>query len=80
MCSSDLALSPVRTLELPIEIPNDQLAAALGGEARFPLELEMRRGPQRLAVGLRDLLGRVDSTLHLDLDVGHQQPSVADSL
>ena len=38
--------------------------------AEFILGLAMREGPQRVAVGVRDELGNVDSTLTVELNVG----------
>lgn len=63
-------ISPFQRVELPIRIPNERILEAMSGAAAYPLELEMRGGEQRLALGVRDQLARVDSTLHVDLDVG----------
>lgn len=63
-------VSRPQRLDLSIRIPNDQILQALNAGAAYPMQLEMRRGPQRLAVGVRDQLGRVDSTINVDLVVG----------
>ncbi len=64
-------LSPTQRIDLPIEIPNERMLEALaGGIAAYPLELEMRAGPQRLSVGALDHLARTEAFVHLDLVVG----------
>jgi VWFA-related protein len=62
-------LSAMRRVELPLQVPNDRLLEILAGKATYPLQLEMSPGLQRLAVGLRDQLGRVSGTVFLELDV-----------
>ncbi|MCG6949469.1 MAG: VWA domain-containing protein [Acidobacteria bacterium] len=54
----------------PVKIPHDQFLSALQQNAEFILGLAMREGAQRVAVGVRDELGNVDSTLTVDLNVG----------
>lgn len=54
-------MSDVSESKLPIEIPEEELENARGGFYRYDVPLLMRRGPQRLAVGLRDELGQVSS-------------------
>jgi hypothetical protein len=51
----------------------------MSGAAAYPFEIEVRGGRQRLALGLRDQLSRVDSTLHVDLDVGAAKTAAAGS-
>ncbi len=63
-------MSPFQRIEIPIRVPNDRILEAMAGAAAYPFEIEVRGGRQRLALGLRDQLARVDSTLQLDLDVG----------
>ena len=55
--------SPVHSVDVPIRIPNDQLLAALGQVAGYRLVLEMRGEEHVVAVGVRDELGRVESTV-----------------
>ncbi len=38
-------------------------------KAAYPLKLEMQGGPQRLAIGMRDHLARVSSTIEVDFEV-----------
>jgi VWFA-related protein len=65
----DGRLSPVQSVEAPIRIPTDRLAEALGGVGGYRVGLLVRRGPHRLAIGVRDEVGDVVSTIRLDHDV-----------
>jgi hypothetical protein len=56
-------LSDVTTLAAPVRVPADQLEAALAGVAGYRMSLVVRPGPQRIAIGVRDVLGDVVSTL-----------------
>ncbi len=62
-------LSPVQSVEAPIQIPTERLAAALAGVGGYRVGLLVRPGPHRLAIGVRDEVGDVVSTLRLDHDV-----------
>ena len=62
--------SQPRRFDLPIEIPNAQILAARQQTAAYPLELELKKGDQRVAVGLRDHVGQTASCLKLDFDFG----------
>ncbi len=55
--------SPVRSIEVPIRIPNDKLALALQQVAGYRLVLKMRPEEHAVAVGVRDELGRIESTV-----------------
>lgn len=61
--------SDVRRIDLPINVPNEQLLSALGQTAGTQIELELREGRSRIAVGVHDHLARVDSAIRIDLDV-----------
>lgn len=63
-------MSPFQRIEIPIRVPNDRILEAMAGAAAYPFEIEVHGGRQRLALGIRDQLARVDSTLQIDLDVG----------
>ena len=54
----------------PIRIPNADVLTAAGKSASCGMRLQMRRGPQRVAVSVLDELTAIDSTTHLALDVG----------
>jgi VWFA-related protein len=62
-------LSNINRVEVPIKIPNDQLLQVMAQKAALPLKLEMQGGPQRLAIGMRDHLARVTSTIEVDFEV-----------
>jgi hypothetical protein len=66
-------VSQPQRIELPIRVPNERILETADSRAVYPLQLEMRPGPQKISVGVRDRLGRVDSTLSLALDVGAVQ-------
>ncbi len=55
--------SPVQSIDVPIRIPNNQLLTALGQVAGYRMVLEMRASGHEVAVGVRDELGRVESTV-----------------
>ena len=55
--------SPVKSVDVPIRIPNDRLLTALGQVAGYRMMLLMRPEEHAIAVGVRDELGRVESTV-----------------
>jgi VWFA-related protein len=63
-------LAEMERREYPIKIPHEQFLSALQENAEFIMGLLMRRGTQRVAVGVRDELGNVDSTLIFEVEVG----------
>jgi hypothetical protein len=63
-------LSRVQRRSYPVKIPHDQFLSALSQNAEFIMGLIMKQGPQRVAVGVRDELGNVDSTVTVDINVG----------
>ncbi len=75
-------LSGMSRIELPLNIPNDQILSVMAGKAAYPLKLEMQGGRQRLAIGIRDHLAKVSATVEIDLDVpdtmaGYAPPAAA---
>ncbi|HSM12987.1 MAG TPA: VWA domain-containing protein [Thermoanaerobaculia bacterium] len=54
-------LSEVRQAPVPIDVPSAELESALGKTWVFSLPVVMRKGPQRLAVGVRDDFGQTSS-------------------
>lgn len=60
-------MSDPQTIELPLRIPNDQLLAAISQTAEYRAQLQMRAGPQKLAVGVWDEVAAVGSTMNLQL-------------
>lgn len=57
-------------LEVPISIPNAQLLSALSQSAAYSAELAVREGEQKLAIGVRDEIAELDSTLNVVANVG----------
>lgn len=67
---SDGGLSDPQTLEVPVEIPNERLLEAVIQDVGKRVDLLVRKGESKLAVGVRDELSGVHSTLNLSLSVG----------
>ena len=63
-------LSEVQQGEVPIEIPGAELDTALGKEWVYTVSVVMRKGPQKLAVGVRDEVGQTSSFAIRTLNVG----------
>ena len=63
-------LSEVQQAEVPVEVPASELSVALGKEWLYSLSLVMRRGPQKLAVGVRDELGQTTSFAVRTMSIG----------
>jgi len=71
------ATSPFQRIEVPIEVPNEQIAQALQGAAAYPMKLAMKKGRQRVSVGVRDHLAQIDATLNVELEVGSAKRTVS---
>jgi VWFA-related protein len=56
-------MSKINRMEVPVRIPNEQLQASMGKLAGFRVNLLVRPERQTVAVGVRDDLGHVDSTV-----------------
>ena len=67
--------SEVKQHICPIRIANSQILTARGQTAACGVRLLMRRGPQRVAVSVLDELAAIDSTIHLELHVGAEDPA-----
>jgi VWFA-related protein len=63
-------ISEVQEARVPIEIPEGELAEAVRKSWRYDVPLVMRKGPQKLAVGLRDEVGQVSSFTVKTIRVG----------
>ena len=57
-------------IEVPVDIPNDQLLQALSRELGHGLNLQLRKGETKLAVGVRDEVSAVESTVNLNVSLG----------
>lgn len=60
--------SSMQRIEIPIKIPNDAFPGVLLQRATYPLRLEMSKGTQRLAIGVRDQLARVHASVSVEID------------
>jgi VWFA-related protein len=72
--------SPVRQVEVPLEISRKEVLNALGQHYLYTLTLKMTAGEQRVAVAVRDELGAVTSYLSRDVTVGAVQAAVPAAL
>lgn len=63
-------LSEPQWIEVPVSIPNDRLLEAMGQEVGHAMNLLVRGGDAKLAVGVRDELSAIESTLNLNISVG----------
>jgi hypothetical protein len=63
-------LSTPQRVEVPIVIPNDRLLESVGREIGHGIKLLVRGGDAKLAVGVRDELAAMESTLNLNITVG----------
>jgi VWFA-related protein len=62
--------SPVRQVEVPLDIPRKEVLNALGQYYLYTLTLKMKGGPQHIAVAVRDELAATSSYLSRPLTVG----------
>ena len=65
--SEDGGLSETRRFDLPIKVPDDQVLEALTQVATYSLELEMKPGHKRVAIGVHDHLAHTEATTKYDL-------------
>jgi len=56
-------------IEVSVDIPNDQLVEALSRELGHGLNLQIRSGESKLAVGVRDEVAAVESTVNLSVSL-----------
>ena len=63
-------LSPVQDVPVPIDIPIQQFETARGQFYKYEMTLQMRRGRQVVAVGVRDEIGAVSGFVTRGLTVG----------
>jgi VWFA-related protein len=67
---SDGDFSPVQSARIPIEIPDGEVDVARGKHWAYEVTLLMRRGPHRVAVGIRDELAAESAFVTGQLRVG----------
>jgi hypothetical protein len=63
-------VSEVQQQLVPIEIPNTDVDRATGESFVYTVSLLMRRGPQKLAVGVRDDVAQSNSFTVRTMDIG----------
>ncbi len=63
-------ISEVQESRVPIEVPVAELAQAIGKTWVYTVQLLMRKGPQKLAVGVRDDVAAAASFAVRTLNVG----------
>jgi VWFA-related protein len=69
--------SPVRQVEVPLDIPRKEVLNAMGQYYLYTLTLKMKAGSQHVAVAVRDELAATSSFLSRPLTVGPRQASVS---
>jgi len=69
--------SPVRQVEVPLDIPRREVLNAMGQYYLYTLTLKMKAGPQHVAVAVRDELAATSSYLSRPVTVGPVQASAA---
>ena len=69
--------SPVRQVEVPLDIPRKEVLNAMGQYYLYTLTLKMKAGPQHVAVAVRDELAATSSYLSRPLTVGPRQASAS---
>ncbi len=62
--------SDVQRRELPLRVPNDVLLESPDRKLTYSLDLMMREGEQTVAVGVRDEVAEIDSTVSVGVTVG----------
>jgi|CXWL01.1.fsa_nt_gi VWFA-related protein len=63
-------VAPVQRIELPLRIPNDRLLVALGQAAVYETTMRIRAERHEIAVGVRDEIGGVESTVRVSVEPG----------
>jgi len=66
----DGGLSEPQRFEVPVEVPDDQLDAAAQRDVGYGFNLLVRGGPANLAVGVRDDVAAVSSTVNVKISTG----------
>jgi VWFA-related protein len=64
---ADGRMSNLKRLSAPVHVANDKLMTALGQAVGYRVEIPVRTGEGTVAVGVRDEIGHVDSTVSVPL-------------
>ncbi|MCP4659261.1 MAG: VWA domain-containing protein [bacterium] len=67
---SEGGMAPVQDMAVPIAIPRADFERARETDFRYQVSLQMRRGRQRVAIGVRDEIGAVSAFVTRGLSVG----------
>lgn len=67
---TDGGLSSPQSYDVPIRIPNDRLLESMSQEIAHGVNLLIRGGDSKLAVGVRDELSGAESSVNLNVSVG----------
>lgn len=67
---SEGGLSQTHRVDLPIKIPDTRVLEAMDQLAAYPLELRMKKGRKRIAIGVRDHISGTESAVNLEIEVG----------
>ena len=62
--------SDVQRRELPLRVPNEVVLESGNRKLNYSIDLMMREGEQTVAVGVRDELAEIDSTVSVDVTIG----------
>lgn len=62
--------SQPQRFDIPVDIPNESLLTAMSREVGYGMNLLVRGGDSKLAVGVRDEVGAIASTVNLNVTVG----------
>jgi hypothetical protein len=68
----DGGMSEVQSAEVPFTVPEAEVATATQQVYVYSLAMVMRRGPQKLAVGVRDEIGATQAFTVRTMAVGQQ--------
>jgi hypothetical protein len=66
----DGGLSEPQRFEVPVEVPDDQLAGVAARDVGYGFKILVRGGPANLAVGVRDDVAAVSSTVNVKFSAG----------
>jgi hypothetical protein len=66
----DGGLSQTHRVDLPIRVPDTRVLEVVEQLAAYRLELRMKKGRKRVAVGVRDHLSGTESAVNLEISVG----------
>jgi len=75
----DGRMSKPQRFEVPVDIPNENLLTAMSREVGYGINLLVRGGDAKLAVGVRDEVGAVTSTVNLNVVIGAERVAQRDA-